>query len=1734
MADLVLPFSNSTSTGYTAIPTDGGTSTPGSSGSHDDSAAILPISNTRTHVRRISSTFGTPDITIDVAPDAAEGDGRDYFREKRSGSAYSAADTIDGEDAPLTGLALGGEGGLGYAKAAAQAARKKRVRRILTVGAMVGVGALSWFGGRETATVARTGGTGARSMVNVKKEMQSSLCNPYDQYGVLNVNLNVPSENVWQPIAAPPECQPIDFMSKLYGIQMGYQTNMSELEFMRDRTIVIFGDSVDRDHNEHFCGLTGGYLEMINDTHPLNPPYPPGREIPPEGYASFMTGLREWPNYAQSRPFVCHIDKFNFRILNVFHYGFRPLTDMIQGHPHFYPPALVEDRFDQIIIPLVANLAAKYGTSPVPDILSIAPGFWGILRQSVEDGRLEYEEVQAGKDASQAKAEHDVWRPMSEEKRRWNEQRISEILRHLAKGWRGVRDKGGKRTPLILWRALHFVRETEKIPFTRSTALDQIGRSVVDRLVEEGRAAEEGAKGWKKWGKSVGAKYLGWKEEGEDEALEGGLGRRLKIDEWGSLMLGQSRAFRDEIHPLPLPGSFLYGNMLLHMDVDASAMALQGTLSEEQCSGNAVAAIAREGETAAGALESVTGDTLVSRGVGTGALEAGDVEMAASASSEVDALPSTFTTLRDGTSGPSTSETSIAIDMPDPSPASTPPLSLPSAAQPQRPMTPPRNSSYSTTLPSSASSETTLVGATQQTALTPSGSQANSGQPTSSLPFSSSFQITQTEIAGDDSPDPLRMVPTASAASSAARSTTSKSFRARSASREPSTPLQSSPSRPAERPQSKTPSSSIAGGEDLGPGSGGAKGKSRVEMGRLAEIVPELSGDGAKDDDDDEVMIDSLPPAPSGPIMPFGRSRPPSRDASVLSAVGTGDEEDGAPPGGEVATRTVRRSSAKYELVVEQTNTRRARRSSGSLAIHSFQPTTSSTSSTSNLPAPSASGPAPPPSITAPSSHPLSQSVPPRNETTASVPPSSPLTSINWTSLPPSSARQPLTSPDRPKRNRRTRATNPASSSDEEGGGSSVRNGELDSIPGSSGTVEHHPSPKKKARRPAAKAPTVKKAAKGKGGRKKKESSPAVEPVEEMHDEEDTMEELEAEQNEAGRNRTRTPVKGKKRKGKGTKAAARDEQDDNLAEIPSSALRWARRTSGRQRGAAAAEKSLKEDSTTEGEQSSVSDTEQESSQEEGEEEEDAIQPQETPKKKRGRPPKNDVAAAAKGKKAVAKPRLTLYSLAGQPSSPTKLSQSIRPTSSYASQLLGMDTAVAQTPEQRAQGWNLMGLPTGRPIWAHVRKVKEEDGFWWPAEIYGNHWDVPFRVKLYLDPASTVLSFTPSEADVIAFPAPSSEDVVTFRNPSKLRFDKRTFRDSLSSQAPSEETFLSVLSQAIAKDTQMADDDSDDDLPPSSLQPSGKKPAEEESEGDASDVQIEEKDEPESDDELLKEEDEAAGITFPAIAIGAYKTEWWACQVSGYEPPRSPTKPKNGAKAPSKKTKPKGKFLVDWTDGTEGKLTRDKLLFPKDKKFLKVPLGQTQLSIKPGYIDHLRTYIATDLPPVFQSIISSTYPHTRSLCADFYAGGLKRSNLAKKSLYGELSDDIVNAMEGAVTAWARTGGEGGGRPKGCDEYETLTDSERATFVVDVLLSTTVTLNYIDDGGLWDGAKKELKKRWKKEKKEGEPTEEEVEEEAFRLAKEQLQARSVTKAILAMRESKGLVKNVQKQRDQENAK
>lgn len=377
---------------------------------------------------------------------------------------------------------------------------------------------------------------------------------------------------MWQPIAATDDCVPVDFLSLLRRAQVDRET-VPELDFARNRLIVIYGDSIDRDHVEHMCFFVGGAYEMVGVGHRFSPPYPKERALPPEDYVNVFTGTREWPNFHQSRPFVCHLDALNFHFLNVFHYGFRPETHFMVHHPHYYPPATIEDRFDQIVVPLAAAVSKEYNLAPAPDIFSITPGFWELLRQSNEDLRAAQTEVEAGVDWANALADT-VWRTMDREEIDWTEKRVTEALKHVAKGWTDEADQSGRRKPTILWRALHFVKETNSVPYNRVVTLDQIGRSVVDsafplffasmpllarfplllsllvpgqalilsytELIAEGKAAEAAIRGFTAWTTNVGSRYFGWRRERLDDAVWDRFGDRLRVDEWGSLMLVRS------------------------------------------------------------------------------------------------------------------------------------------------------------------------------------------------------------------------------------------------------------------------------------------------------------------------------------------------------------------------------------------------------------------------------------------------------------------------------------------------------------------------------------------------------------------------------------------------------------------------------------------------------------------------------------------------------------------------------------------------------------------------------------------------------------------------------------------------------------------------------------------------------------------------------------------------------------------------------------------------------------------------------------------------------------------------------------------------------------------------------------------------------------------------------------------------------------------------------------------
>jgi len=140
-------------------------------------------------------------------------------------------------------------------------------------------------------------------------DSQPDECDPYALPGVLRFDYENQTANFWDPALS--QCAARDYMTFLAS---GSADAVPELEFLRGRVVLFFGDSVDRlcvlppllatvlfepeltssSHSalEHFCEFCTGELETIDKEHPLMPPLPVGREHAPEGCASPSTSAR--------------------------------------------------------------------------------------------------------------------------------------------------------------------------------------------------------------------------------------------------------------------------------------------------------------------------------------------------------------------------------------------------------------------------------------------------------------------------------------------------------------------------------------------------------------------------------------------------------------------------------------------------------------------------------------------------------------------------------------------------------------------------------------------------------------------------------------------------------------------------------------------------------------------------------------------------------------------------------------------------------------------------------------------------------------------------------------------------------------------------------------------------------------------------------------------------------------------------------------------------------------------------------------------------------------------------------------------------------------------------------------------------------------------------------------------------------------------------------------------------
>ncbi|KAG0149729.1 hypothetical protein CROQUDRAFT_59013 [Cronartium quercuum f. sp. fusiforme G11] len=393
--------------------------------------------------------------------------------------------------------------------------------------------------------------TSQRTVSQPGPTMASSIperCNPFNQRGYLHYNQTDYGDNTWRPYRK--DCPPSNLFAQLKE-DLLVNPNLVEdgpFKWLENRTVVLIGDSIDRWHLFDFCTMLSeapGSTEdsqiflpnppaetfFIGADSPLSPPpwhfHPDDPLEPPEDWPAhehelFRKRAPIWEagkiNANTTRPRVCRIPKYGFTAVNLFTWGLDPKEGgrLYANSSGYYPPAEYTSRVENVLVPLLTNLAEHFDSPNIvqPDLIEMSSGFWDLRQWSEEDFKA------IGR-------EPDSWSPLAftdlDEKRLdWWTSRMMRAVKMVSNTFPEV------DTP-ILWRSLHHTKRHFWVAFSRVFQIDELARYNLEVLKKEDPVLKE----------------------------------RLRIDETGALMLGQEHHFRDVLHVAALPGAVLWADVIL-------------------------------------------------------------------------------------------------------------------------------------------------------------------------------------------------------------------------------------------------------------------------------------------------------------------------------------------------------------------------------------------------------------------------------------------------------------------------------------------------------------------------------------------------------------------------------------------------------------------------------------------------------------------------------------------------------------------------------------------------------------------------------------------------------------------------------------------------------------------------------------------------------------------------------------------------------------------------------------------------------------------------------------------------------------------------------------------------------------------------------------------------------------------------------------------------------------------
>ncbi|TIA89317.1 hypothetical protein E3P99_02107 [Wallemia hederae] len=370
---------------------------------------------------------------------------------------------------------------------------------------------------------------------------------PFSKLGTLHVDTETKHENNWVPFDK--HCQPPRLMAALTAAVSGEDTSGHlDIDFVRNRTILVMGDSIARETVKYFCSFLGQQTMNLDDDHvwsPLRRRTDAQEDEEQEDSAQHLHQHHSRAPRESSLPNVCYIPTLDLMLIQSFHFGMD--TDNFFAEKEQYnPPNNYEDRLvvhGRNLLDLISDTDSTHPPSAFedavprpssePDLVEVSSSLWDLARfaridieqdmstlTDLSPSRLSYymDRMTDMLHATSAifPSSQIVWRTSHYPA----DHRVDEQQHHL--NWLS-RDMSTRELELEHQRQLLYHNK----PYFHSNRLFQLDQA---------------------------ARFVVESEQFDD----------IRLNEWGRLMFGQHAHQIDQLHPSMLPGGWLWGDTMLY------------------------------------------------------------------------------------------------------------------------------------------------------------------------------------------------------------------------------------------------------------------------------------------------------------------------------------------------------------------------------------------------------------------------------------------------------------------------------------------------------------------------------------------------------------------------------------------------------------------------------------------------------------------------------------------------------------------------------------------------------------------------------------------------------------------------------------------------------------------------------------------------------------------------------------------------------------------------------------------------------------------------------------------------------------------------------------------------------------------------------------------------------------------------------------------------------------------